>query len=53
MRLPTTPAAAHARKLRLLRESEATAIVVMNVSGVDPEGLVAAYGERVLPALRG
>ena len=43
----------HVRKLTLLREMGATAVVVMNVAGEDPHGLLRAYGERVLPDLRG
>ncbi len=43
----------HARKLKLLREMGASAVVVMNVAGGDPDALFRAYGERVLPALRG
>ncbi len=42
----------HARKLKLIRELGATAIVVMNVSGADPHGTIRTYGERVLPELR-
>jgi coenzyme F420-dependent glucose-6-phosphate dehydrogenase len=45
--------ATHARKLELLREMGATAVCVMNVSGADPRGLIRAYGETVLPELRG
>jgi coenzyme F420-dependent glucose-6-phosphate dehydrogenase len=43
---------AHVRKLKLLREMGATAVVVMNVSGADPHGAIRTYGEHVLPALR-
>jgi hypothetical protein len=30
----------------------ATAIVIMNISGADPLGLIRTYGEHVLPELR-
>jgi coenzyme F420-dependent glucose-6-phosphate dehydrogenase len=43
----------HVRKLKLIREMGATAIVVMNTSGADPEGALRMYGEHVLPELRG
>ncbi|MDX6556491.1 MAG: hypothetical protein QOD86_2686 [Miltoncostaeaceae bacterium] len=43
----------HVKKLKLLREMGATAIVVMNVAGEDPDWLYRAYGARVLPELRG
>jgi coenzyme F420-dependent glucose-6-phosphate dehydrogenase len=43
----------HARKLKLLREMGASAIVVMNIAGEDPDALFRAYGETVLPELRG
>jgi coenzyme F420-dependent glucose-6-phosphate dehydrogenase len=42
----------HLRKLKAMRELGATAIVVMNISGADPEGMIRTYGEHVLPALR-
>jgi coenzyme F420-dependent glucose-6-phosphate dehydrogenase len=43
----------HVKKLKLLREMGATAIVVMNVAGEDPDWLYRAYGAKVLPELRG
>jgi coenzyme F420-dependent glucose-6-phosphate dehydrogenase len=43
----------HVKKLKLLREMGATAIVIMNVAGEDPDWLYRAYGARVLPELRG
>lgn len=43
----------HAHRLKLLREMGASAVVVMNVAGQDPDALFRAYGERVLPELRG
>jgi coenzyme F420-dependent glucose-6-phosphate dehydrogenase len=42
----------HVRKLKLLREMGATAVVVMNISGADPHGTLRTYGRSVLPALR-
>ena len=42
----------HVKKLRMLGKLGATAVVVMNVSGADPEGALKLYGERVLPELR-
>ncbi len=52
MSIVSADPAVHARKLKLLRGMGATAIVVMNVSGADPLGLIRAYGESVLPELR-
>lgn len=43
----------HVRKIKALRELGATAIVLMNVSGTNPQGTLRTYGESVLPALRG
>jgi coenzyme F420-dependent glucose-6-phosphate dehydrogenase len=43
---------AHVRKLKAIRELGATAIVVMNISGADPVGMLRTYGEHVLPQLR-
>src|SRR3954470_9763155 len=43
----------HIRKMKLIREMGATAVVVMNTSGADPEGAIRMYGEHVLPELRG
>jgi coenzyme F420-dependent glucose-6-phosphate dehydrogenase len=42
----------HVRKIKLIREMGATAVVVMNTSGADPEGAIRMYGEHVLPELR-
>jgi coenzyme F420-dependent glucose-6-phosphate dehydrogenase len=44
--------AAHIRKIKAMRALGATAIVLMNVSGADPAGMLRMYGEHVLPALR-
>jgi coenzyme F420-dependent glucose-6-phosphate dehydrogenase len=52
MTIVSADPAMHARKLKLIRELGATAIVVMNVSGADPHGTIRTYGERVLPELR-
>ena len=43
----------HVRMVKLLREMGATAVVMMNTSGADPEGAIRMYGEHVLPAVRG
>jgi coenzyme F420-dependent glucose-6-phosphate dehydrogenase len=43
---------AHVRKIKAMRQLGATAIVVMNISGSDPLGMLRVYGEHVLPALR-
>jgi coenzyme F420-dependent glucose-6-phosphate dehydrogenase len=42
----------HARKIKLIAEMGATAVVVMNTSGRDALGMIRTYGEHVLPALR-
>jgi coenzyme F420-dependent glucose-6-phosphate dehydrogenase len=44
---------AHLRKIKAMQQLGATAIVIMNISGQDPVGMVRTYGEHVLPALRG
>ncbi|TDC51052.1 TIGR03557 family F420-dependent LLM class oxidoreductase [Jiangella ureilytica] len=43
----------HVRKIKALQQLGATAVVVMNVAGRDPMGTIRAYGESVLPQLRG
>jgi coenzyme F420-dependent glucose-6-phosphate dehydrogenase len=43
----------HVRKIKTMQQLGATAIVIMNIAGHDPMGLIDAYGEHVLPALRG
>jgi coenzyme F420-dependent glucose-6-phosphate dehydrogenase len=43
----------HVRKLKAIRALGATAVVVMNISGRDPMGMLRTYGEDVLPKLRG
>ena len=41
----------HAERIREAERLGATTMSLMNVSGADPHGAVATYGERVLPAL--
>jgi coenzyme F420-dependent glucose-6-phosphate dehydrogenase len=43
----------HVERIRELEQLGATVIVLQNNSGADPLGAIRAYGERVLPALRG
>lgn len=43
----------HASRIRELERLGATVIVLQNNSGADPLGAIRAYGEHVLPALRG
>lgn len=43
----------HVRKLTLMRELGATAIVLVNASGADPARMIDLYGSSVLPRLRG
>jgi coenzyme F420-dependent glucose-6-phosphate dehydrogenase len=43
----------HVERIRELEELGATVIVLQNNSGADPLGAIRAYGEHVLPALRG
>ena len=42
----------HVRKIKAMQQLGATAIVVMNISGRDPVGMLRTYGEHGLPALR-
>jgi coenzyme F420-dependent glucose-6-phosphate dehydrogenase len=42
----------HVQRLKLIQQLGATAIVVMNISGRDPEGMLDVYGQHVLPQLR-
>ncbi|HKO28079.1 MAG TPA: LLM class flavin-dependent oxidoreductase [Solirubrobacteraceae bacterium] len=44
--------AKHVRQIKAMRAMGATAIVIMNISGRDPLGMVNVYGEHVLPELR-
>jgi coenzyme F420-dependent glucose-6-phosphate dehydrogenase len=43
----------HVRMVKMIREMGATAVVMMNTSGADPERALRMYGEHVLPELRG
>lgn len=42
----------HVKKLRRLQRLGASAICVMNVTGSNPGGMICAYRDQVLPALR-
>ena len=42
----------HAERIRQIEELGATTVVLMNVSGADPQAAIDAYGKQVLPALR-
>jgi hypothetical protein len=42
----------HVKKLKAIAQLGPTAIVVMNISGSDPLGMLRTYGEHVLPQLR-
>ncbi len=42
----------HVRKIKAMQQLGATAVVIMNVSGADPIGMLRTYGEHVLPQLR-
>jgi coenzyme F420-dependent glucose-6-phosphate dehydrogenase len=42
----------HVRKIKAMQQLGATAIVIMNISGADPLGMLRTYGEHVLPKLR-
>lgn len=52
MGLISSDPAQHVRKLKAIQALGATAIVVMNMSGSEPEGMLRMYGEQVLPELR-
>ena len=52
MGLISSDPAQHVRKIKAMQKLGATAIVVMNISGRDPLGMVRVYGEEVLPLLR-
>ena len=43
----------HAERIREIERLGASTVVLANNSGADPRGAIAAYAERVLPALRG
>jgi len=42
----------HVRKIKAMQQLGATAVVIMNISGRDPMGMLRTYGEHVLPQLR-
>ena len=42
----------HVRRIKAMQQLGATAIVIMNISGADPMGMLKVYGEHVLPKLR-
>jgi coenzyme F420-dependent glucose-6-phosphate dehydrogenase len=42
----------HVQKINAMRQLGATAIVIMNISGSDPVGMLRTYGQHVLPKLR-
>ncbi len=50
--LVSADAGSHTRKLGVMRGLGATAVVLVNAAGADPDGLIRFYGEQVLPALR-
>jgi coenzyme F420-dependent glucose-6-phosphate dehydrogenase len=52
MGLISSDPAAHVRKIKAMQQLGATAIVIMNISGSDPVGMLRTYGEHVLPQLR-
>ena len=52
MGLISSDPAKHVRQIKLMQQLGATAIVIMNISGSDPLGMVRTYGEHVLPQLR-
>jgi coenzyme F420-dependent glucose-6-phosphate dehydrogenase len=43
----------HVKKIKAMQQLGATAIVIMNISGGDPVGMLKVYGDHVLPTLRG
>jgi coenzyme F420-dependent glucose-6-phosphate dehydrogenase len=45
--------ALHAERIREIEKLGATIVVLQNASGADPHEAIRAYGEKVLPALRG
>ena len=52
MGLISSDPAQHAKKIKAMQALGATAVVIMNISGHDPLGMVRVYGDEVLPALR-
>lgn len=52
MGLISSDPSAHVRKIKAMQQMGATAVVVMNISGSDPIGMLRTYGRDVLPQLR-
>jgi coenzyme F420-dependent glucose-6-phosphate dehydrogenase len=52
MGLISSDPAQHVRKIKAMQQLGATAIVIMNISGSDPLGMLHTYGTEVLPKLR-
>ncbi len=52
MGLLSSDPAQHVRKIKAMQQLGATAIVIMNISGSDPLGMLRTYGREVLPRLR-
>jgi coenzyme F420-dependent glucose-6-phosphate dehydrogenase len=52
MGLISSDPAQHVRKIKVMQQLGATAIVIMNISGQDPVGMLRIYGQEVLPKLR-
>ena len=52
MGLISSDPGAHVRKIKAMQQLGATAVVIMNISGRDPIGMVRTYGRDVLPQLR-
>jgi coenzyme F420-dependent glucose-6-phosphate dehydrogenase len=52
MGLISSDASAHVRKIKAMQQLGATAVVIMNISGREPLGMVRTYGREVLPQLR-
>jgi coenzyme F420-dependent glucose-6-phosphate dehydrogenase len=52
MGLISSDPASHVRKIKAMQQLGATAVVIMNISGKDPMGMLRTYGEHVLPQLR-
>ena len=48
----SSDAAVHVRRMKMMSEVGATAVVVMNASGADPHAALGTYGTDVLPRLR-
>jgi coenzyme F420-dependent glucose-6-phosphate dehydrogenase len=52
MGLISSDPAQHVRKIKAMQQLGATAVVIMNISGKDPVGMLRTYGKEVLPELR-